>query len=112
LQPEQRGDIINYRLGLQALCLWRGDTPPFKAYELYEGFEDFLSIAVLDEIDEKASPRHRQRLRHGVIDHYLQRAILPHETEMRTWMKGAAAPRGILRPSWPKKALARSLTIL
>ncbi|NCO59592.1 MAG: hypothetical protein COZ70_14730 [Deltaproteobacteria bacterium CG_4_8_14_3_um_filter_51_11] len=81
---------LNYRLGLQALCLWRGDAPPFKAYELYEGFEDFLSIAVLDEIDEKASPQHRQRLRHGVIDHYLQRAILPHETEMRTWMRGAA----------------------
>ena len=26
-----------------------------------------------------------------MIDHYLQRALLPHETEMRSWMKGASA---------------------
>ncbi|RJR17572.1 MAG: hypothetical protein C4582_12855 [Desulfobacteraceae bacterium] len=82
---------LNYRLGIQALSLWRGVTPPFKAYDLYKGFDDFLSLDTLGAIDRYASPRYRERLRHGLFDHYLQRAILPHETEMRTWMRGAAA---------------------
>jgi len=33
----------------------------------------------------------KTRLKHALIDHYLQRALLPHETEMRSWMKGASA---------------------
>lgn len=85
---------LNYRLGLQALCLWRGDPPPFKAYDLYAGFEEFLTLALLRDIERKAAPANRRRLAHGLMDHYLQRAILPHETEMRTWMRGAAAHVG------------------
>jgi hypothetical protein len=33
----------------------------------------------------------RHRIRHGLIDHYLQRKLMPHETEMQAWSRGAAA---------------------
>ena len=82
---------LNYRWSLQALALWKGTAPPFKAYEIYEGYDDFISLETLKQIDGISSAQTRHRLRHALVDHYLQRALLPHETEMRTWMRGAAA---------------------
>jgi len=82
---------LNYRWNLEALALWKGDKIPFEAYRIYEGYEDFISLDTLARIQEIEDRGTRTRLEHALIDHYLQRDLLPHETEMRTWMRGAAA---------------------
>ena len=82
---------LNYRWNLEALALWKGDPPPFPPYRIYEGFAPFLRLETLARIEGLEKGRVRTRLRHALMDHYLQRALLPHETEMRTWMRGAAA---------------------
>lgn len=82
---------LNYRWNLEALALWKGIEPPFKAHEIYAGYERFLSLETLRAIDAMAADGDRTRLRHALIDHYLQNILLPHETEMRTWMRGASA---------------------
>jgi len=82
---------LNYRWNLQALALWKGDKIPFKAYELYEGYDDFISLETLSQIDHFDATSETLRLRFALIDHYVQRALLPHENEMRAWMRGAAA---------------------
>ena len=82
---------LNYRWNLQALALWKGDRIPFKAFELYEGYDDFISLHTLTRIEHVAGEGEKHRLRFALIDHYLQRTLLPHENEMRVWMKGAAA---------------------
>lgn len=82
---------LNYRWNLQALALWKGDRVPFEAYRIYEEYEDFLRLETLSIVDRIQDGTAKVRLRHGLMDHYLQRALLPHETEMRTWMRGAAA---------------------
>lgn len=82
---------LNYRWNLQALALWKGDRIPFKAYELYEGYDDFISLNTLSQIDHFDATSETLRLRFALIDHYVQRTLLPHENEMRAWMRGAAA---------------------
>ncbi len=82
---------LNYRWTLNALALWKGERAPIETYRIYQGYERFLSPSTLDRIDSLQDPPSRNRLRHAFIDHYLQQALLPHEAEMQTWMKGAAA---------------------
>lgn len=82
---------LNYRWNLEALALWKGDKPPFEPHRIYEGYEDFLNLNTLSSIEGLEDGVIKTRLRFTLIDHYLQRALLPHETEMRTWMRGAAA---------------------
>ncbi|MBU0990299.1 MAG: hypothetical protein KJ823_08925, partial [Proteobacteria bacterium] len=82
---------LNYRWTLQALAMWKGDEAPFKLYQFYDTYEDFISLETLKNIDDLDEGSEKIRLKHALIDHYLQRALLPHETEMRTWMKGASA---------------------
>jgi hypothetical protein len=82
---------LNYRWNLEALALWKGEKPPFEPYRIYEGFESFLNLNTLSRIDGLEDKVSKIRLRYTLIDHYLQRALLPHETEMRSWMQGAAA---------------------
>ena len=82
---------LNYRHNLEALALWKGDKTPFKAYRIYEGYEKFINLKTLAHIDALEDGNARTRLRHALIDHYLQSILLPHESEMRTWMKGATA---------------------
>ena len=83
--------LLNYRWNLEALALWKGDRVPFEAYKIYDGYEDFITLDTLAQLDKIDAPATRTRLKHALIDHYLQRILLPHENEMRTWMKGAAA---------------------
>ncbi len=83
--------LLNYRWNLQALAMWKGDRIPFKAYELYEDYDDFISLETLFRIGEVAGDAKRDPLRFALMDHYLQRSLLPHENEMRAWTKGAAA---------------------
>ena len=82
---------LNYRRNLEALALWKGETAPIETHRIYEGYEDFVSLKTLAHIDRLKDRVVRIRLRHALIDHYLQSVLLPHEAEMRTWMKGAAA---------------------
>lgn len=82
---------LNYRWNLEALALWQGDKIPFETYRIYEDYEGFLSLDTLARIQKIEDRLARTRLEHAFIDHYLQRDLLPHETEMRTWMRGAAA---------------------
>ncbi len=73
------------------LSLWKGDKAPFKDYEIYEGYDGFISLETLSAIDAMDGGNGKRQLRFALIDHYLQRALLPHENEMRSWMRGAAA---------------------
>ena len=82
---------LNYRWNLEALAIWKGDKLPFKPHEIYESYNDFISLETLSHIDELEDRHAKTRLRFALIDHYLQRALLPHETEMRAWMQGASA---------------------
>ena len=82
---------LNYRWNLDALALWKGEKVPIETYRIYEGYGNFISLDTLAKIDTLKNGVAKQRLRHSLIDHYLQRALLPHEAEMRTWMKGASA---------------------
>ncbi|MBW1733701.1 MAG: hypothetical protein JRJ09_03940 [Deltaproteobacteria bacterium] len=82
---------LNYRWKLQALAMWKGDRAPFEPYRIYDEYDGFIGLDTLRRIEDLAHGSDRIRLKHALIDHYLQRALLPHETEMRTWMKGAAA---------------------
>jgi hypothetical protein len=83
--------LLNYRWNLEAHALWKGDRVPFETYKIYEGYENFITLDTLAQLDQIDAPATRNRLKHALIDHYLQRVLLPHENEMRTWMKGAAA---------------------
>ncbi len=97
LKSLNRSDIentlhhLNYRWNLEVLSLWKGDKAPFKAYEIYEGYDGFISLETLSAIDAMDGANGKRQLRFALIDHYLQRALLPHENEMRSWMRGAAA---------------------
>lgn len=84
---------LNYRWKLQTLALWSGQRAPFRPEKVYEGYDRFLSTETLEQIDQLTGSQgiDRIRLRHGIIDHCLQRALLPHENEMRAWVRGAAA---------------------
>ena len=82
---------LNYRWKLQTLAMWNGQKTPFKAYEIYDSFNTFITLKTLSRIDSLNGNVNRHRLKHTLMDHYLQRALLPHEMEMRTWMRGAAA---------------------
>jgi hypothetical protein len=82
---------LNYRWKVQSLAMWKGERPPFKPYDFYDPYADFISLKTLARIDRLNSGHEKVRLRHTLIDHYLQRSLLPHETEMRAWMKGASA---------------------
>ena len=73
------------------LSLWQGRPPDHSPDQLYAGFEEILTpetIAGVSGIEDEIA---RTRIRHGLIDHYLQRELMPHETEMQAWSRGAAA---------------------
>ncbi len=83
--------LLNYRWSLEALALFRGEKVPFEPYRIYDGYDAFISLDMLSHIDNLAHDTSKIRLRHALIDHYLQRALMPHETEMRAWMNRASA---------------------
>ena len=68
---------LNYRWNLQALSLWQGGKIPFKAYELYEGYDDFINLETLSRIGLVAGAAEKERLQFALIDHYLQRTLMP-----------------------------------
>lgn len=82
---------LNYRWKIQSLAMWKGERPPFEPCHFYDAYEDFIHLRTLARIDSLNNGDVKIRLRHALIDHYLQRALLPHEAEMRAWTKGASA---------------------
>ena len=83
---------LNTRWARRALSLWQGHPPDDSPEQIYAGFED----------DPDAGNHCRGRREPGtirpgrgsvtdLIDHYLQRKLMPHETEMQAWSRGAAA---------------------
>jgi len=82
--------LNQHRTG-SALAMWKGEAPAVEPYNLYAGYEVFLTLDTLECINREFKGKARQRVRHAFIDHYLQQVLLPHETEMQTWMRGAAA---------------------
>jgi len=82
---------LNYRWKLHSLAMWKGENSPFKLHQFYDAYDDFISLKTLAHIDSLHGGQEKVRLRHALIDHYTQRSLLPHETEMRAWMTGASA---------------------
>ena len=82
---------LNHHRTAGALAMWKGEPPAVEPYLLYDGYEEFLTLKTLRHIDRDYAASARRRVRHAFIDHYLQNILLPHETEMQSWMRGAAA---------------------
>ncbi len=82
---------LNRRWSRRALALWQGHRQKESPESVYRGFEDLLTIEQIHAARDIADPAARQRIRHGLVDHYLQRRLMPHETEMQAWSRGAAA---------------------
>lgn len=92
--PQQLAEMVrelNMRWSRRALALWQGRPVDGSPDGIYDGYTAWLTpetIAASGTIDNTAA---RTRIRHGLIDHYLQRRLMPHETEMQAWSRGAAA---------------------
>lgn len=82
---------LNRRWARHALSIWRGERPDHDPERIYAGWEDLLTPAAIAATAEIEDPRTRTRVRHGLIDHHLQRRLMPHEREMQAWSRGAAA---------------------
>ena len=82
---------LNTRWARRALSLWRGHAPNGSPEEIYAGFEKLLTPDAIAGVAGISDGQTRTRIRHGLIDHYLQRKLMPHETEMQGWSRGAAA---------------------
>jgi hypothetical protein len=82
---------LNTRWARQALSLWQGRPFDHSPDRLYTGFEKTLTPETIAGISGLQNDQAATRIRHGLIDHYLQRKLMPHETEMQAWSRGAAA---------------------
>lgn len=82
---------LNQRWSSHILSLWQGETPETAPYQIYEGYETLLSLDTLAKLDNVREPGRRRCMKHALMDHYLQQMLLPHELELRTWMRGASA---------------------
>lgn len=82
---------LNQRWTKHALAIWQGHRPAASPDRIYNGFAAILTPETIAATETIAGARHRLRIRHGLIDHYLQRNLMPHETEMQAWSRGAAA---------------------
>ena len=82
---------LNTRWARRALSLWRGHAPDGSPDQIYAGFEEILTPETIAGVLGIPDKQTRTRIRHGLIDHYLQRKLMPHETEMQAWSRGAAA---------------------
>ncbi|MGD9310409.1 MAG: hypothetical protein PVG51_14795, partial [Desulfosarcina sp.] len=82
---------LNTRWARRALSIWQGHRIDNAPDHIYAGFEDLLTPSAIARTATLRSVKTRTRIRHGLIDHYLQRKLMPHETEMQAWSRGAAA---------------------
>lgn len=83
---------LNYRLTSRALNLWKGNEYRASHHDTYDGFYDILDPNTIKELRLAGTwTRHRRRVFHSLLGHYLQYQISPYENELFTLMKGAAA---------------------
>ena len=64
---------LNYRWNIEALAQWEGARVPFKPYQIYDGYEIFISHDTLERIDKLKNKSAGIRLKYALIDHFLQR---------------------------------------
>src|SRR5210317_350272 len=81
---------LNTRWARRALSVWQGHPIDKTPDQVYAGFESLLTPETIDGTSAMPDDKTRHRIRHGLIDHYLQRKLMPHETEMQAWSRGAA----------------------
>jgi hypothetical protein len=82
---------LNTRWARRSLAVWQGRSPVGSPEQVYEGFQSILTPEAIAASEAVPDVNARTRIRHGLIDHYLQRKLMPHETEMQAWSRGAAA---------------------
>ncbi len=83
---------LNYRLTSRALDLWKGNESMAPHHNAYAGFYDMLNPTTIKGLHVSGTgTRHRRRVFHALLGHYLQYRISPYENELFTWIKGAAA---------------------
>ncbi|MBW1740151.1 MAG: hypothetical protein JRJ42_03330 [Deltaproteobacteria bacterium] len=83
---------LNYRVSARALNLWKGGNSRTFDHNTYDGFYEILNPTTIKRIRGSGPwTKHRQRLFHSLLSHYLQYRVSPYENELFTWMKGAAA---------------------
>lgn len=82
---------LNIRWSRRALSIWQGHQTDNEPERIYTGFEAMLTPETINGTANIQDDKTRTRIRHGLIDHYLQRKLMPHETEMHAWSRGAAA---------------------
>ena len=82
---------LNYRWKSEALALWKGMKTPAAPDQMYERYEDFINLNTLKRIEKLTDANTKIRLKFALIDHFLRRALLPHETELQAWSAGTAA---------------------
>ncbi len=83
---------LNHRLTSRALRLWQGNTCTGPHFDTYNGFSHILNPDTIKKLRLSGEwTRHRQRIFHALLGHYLQYRISPFENELFTWTRGAAA---------------------
>ena len=83
---------LNYRLTAKALSLWNGNPLDKSAQNPCDGFSHILTRDTVQGLrPEKAWTKASHRTFHTLLGHYLQYHIAPFESELFTWMRGAAA---------------------
>lgn len=83
---------LNYRLTSRALNFWKGNRSGPSHGHVYDGFYDILDPNTIKRLRPSGTPtRHRHRVFHALLGHYLQYRIAPYENELFTLMRGAAA---------------------
>ena len=74
-----------------SLDQWRGAAGTADMSELYQNTQTLISTDTLEILDAAPVDSRSHRLRYNLIDHYLQRELLPNDVELRAWVNGAAA---------------------
>lgn len=82
---------LNYRWKSDTLALWRGHRVSGAPDQIYAGYEEFISLKTIERIDALPDKKARIRLKFALIDHFLRRILMPHEAEMHSWTRSAAA---------------------
>ena len=83
---------LNYRLTAKALGLWKGNALDKSVQKPYEGFSHILTRNTVEGLRPgKTRQKTSHRMFHTLLGHYLQYRIAPFESELFTWMRGAAA---------------------
>ncbi len=82
---------LSLRWRRASLAQWRGSAGAAEMSELYSRTGALVSPQTLEALEAAPTDSRTHRLRHTLIDHFLQRELLASDIELRTWIHGAAA---------------------